>query len=288
MQYRSFNDMNKLILSNMPRFWALKIDLVVGIPRSGMLPGNLIAMYLNKPITDINSFIEGRIYSCGNRLNNNDSTKLSTRPSLDGIKNVLVIDDSIGYGVQLAKTKQQLGHLLNRYNFTFAAIFARSESSKLVDLFCEVVDGDRVFEWNIFHHKYVLANSCMDIDGVICRNPKVDDDGPLYLNEIQNAEPLFVPSVKVKTLITCRLEKYRKVTEKWLSDHGVKYERLIMLDLPNREARLRWNRHGEYKAAEYKKSCYTFFIESSMREARVIRDLTGKPVFCTEYMGLVK
>ena len=34
------------------------VDLVVGIPRSGMLPANLIAMYLNKPFTDINSFLE--------------------------------------------------------------------------------------------------------------------------------------------------------------------------------------------------------------------------------------
>lgn len=287
MQYRSFQDMNNNIIKNLTKFVVKNVDLVVGIPRSGMLPANLIAMYLNKPFTDINSFLEGKIYSGGNRFNGNDRNKLSERPTIEGVKNVLIVDDSIGYGVQLGKTKQQLKPVLDKYNFTFAAIFARSHSKNMVDIYCEIVDGERVFEWNIFHQKWVLMNSCMDIDGVICKNPKVDDDGEQYLKEIKFAQPLFIPSVKVKTLISCRLEKYRKETEEWLALFNVKYDNLIMLNLPNKEARQKWNKHGEYKAAEYKKSGYAFFIESSLQEAKTIKAITEKPVFCTEIMNLV-
>lgn len=32
-------------------------DLVVGIPRSGMIPAYLISLYLNIDVTDVNSFI---------------------------------------------------------------------------------------------------------------------------------------------------------------------------------------------------------------------------------------
>lgn len=279
--------MNTLILKNLTKFVMARADLIVGIPRSGMLPANLIAMYLNKPFTDINSFIEGKIYSGGNRFNGNDATKLSERPSLNEIKRVLIVDDSIGYGVQLNKTKEQLKCVSDKYQFIYSAIFARTQSQKMVDIFCEIVDGERVFEWNIFHQKWVLMASCMDIDGVICQNPKVDDDGELYLHEIRYAKPLYIPSVKVKTLITCRLEKYRKETEDWLKLYGVKYDNLIMLNLPDKLSRQRWNKHGEYKGTEYKKSGYMLFIESSLAEAKVIKAVSGKPVFCTETMALV-
>ena len=65
-EYRSISDMNNIILRNLHIF-PHDIDLVVGIPRSGMMPANLIALYLNKPYTDIDSFISGRILGAGRR-----------------------------------------------------------------------------------------------------------------------------------------------------------------------------------------------------------------------------
>lgn len=55
IEYRSIVDMNNIIVKNLQKL-PHDIDLVVGIPRSGMLPANLIALYLNKPFTDIDSF----------------------------------------------------------------------------------------------------------------------------------------------------------------------------------------------------------------------------------------
>ena len=52
MNYRSISDLNNVILQRLhilPR----DFDLIVGVPRSGMMPANLLALYLNKPFTDI-------------------------------------------------------------------------------------------------------------------------------------------------------------------------------------------------------------------------------------------
>ena len=61
MNYRSINDLNETILRKL-HLISRDIDLVVGVPRSGMLPANLLALYLNLPYTDIHSFINGFVY----------------------------------------------------------------------------------------------------------------------------------------------------------------------------------------------------------------------------------
>ena len=66
MNYRNISDLNNMILQNLsiiPR----DFDLIVGVPRSGMLPANLLSLYLNKPYTDIHSFLNGHIYKAGAR-----------------------------------------------------------------------------------------------------------------------------------------------------------------------------------------------------------------------------
>ena len=66
MNYRSINDLNKTIIDNLyllPR----DIDLIVGVPRSGLLAANLLALYLNLPMTDVKGLLEGRTISSGKR-----------------------------------------------------------------------------------------------------------------------------------------------------------------------------------------------------------------------------
>jgi len=59
MYYRSINDLNNIILQRL-HILPKDFDLIVGVPRSGMLPANLLALYLNKPYTDLHSFICSR------------------------------------------------------------------------------------------------------------------------------------------------------------------------------------------------------------------------------------
>ena len=66
MNYRNIDDLNHCILQHLsilPR----DFDLIVGVPRSGMFPANLRALYLTLPVTDIHSFRNGHIYQTGER-----------------------------------------------------------------------------------------------------------------------------------------------------------------------------------------------------------------------------
>lgn len=272
LNYRSIADMGTAILNNLYKF-PHDVDLIVGIPRSGMLPANMLSLFLNKPYTDIDSFIEGRTLSCGDR-------GAFIRDSSSG--NVLIVDDSIHAGGALKRAKEKLAAVSSNYNLKYAVVYATSLTKDMVDFYCEVIDGGRVFQWNLLHHKTYIPDSCFDIDGVLCPDPPVDDDGPLYLDYISNAPSLYIPSVKIGTLVSCRLEKYREVTESWLKNHGVVYDELIMLNLPDKAARLKWGKHGEYKGEVYKKSNKLLFVESSLAEATVIQKISHKPVFCTQ------
>jgi len=67
LEYRSVTDLNELIIQNLGRF-DRDIDLIVGVPRSGMLPATLLALYLNLPLTDLYSYVNNRCISGGQRL----------------------------------------------------------------------------------------------------------------------------------------------------------------------------------------------------------------------------
>ncbi|MEI7828599.1 MAG: phosphoribosyltransferase family protein [Prolixibacteraceae bacterium] len=278
MYYRNITDLNNILLSRLhilPR----DFDLIVGIPRSGMLPANLLALYLNKPYTDLNSFQNGHIYKAGARGQFFD---------IKDYKKILVVDDSIASGAAMEKCKESLKELSSSFDISYCAIYVIPGKEKQVDYYFEVVPLPRYFQWNIFNHTS-LEKACFDIDGVLCIDPtdEQNDDGEKYLDFIVNAPPLFIPGSKIGTIVTSRLEKYRKETELWLKANNVKYNQLVMLDLPNKEARVKANSHGEHKANTYKSSAYVLFVESSFSQALEINRITKKPVLCTENFQMI-
>ena len=275
--YRSMADLNSAILKNLHRF-PHDIDLVVGIPRSGMLPANLIALYLNKQYTDIDSFIDGRVYRHGKRNIDNTASR---------VERILLVDDSLSLGTSIQIALKRIKALDKQTDCKTAVVFASPEGRDLVDIYCEIVPMPRFFQWNVFHHPIIVPYSFFDLDGVLCENPPIDDDGPLYFDYISNAVPKFIPTYEIDTIVTCRLEKYRTQTAEWLRKHDVKYKRLIMLALNTREERIRWGRHGEFKGTLYKESNAMLFIESSYQEAKEIVRVSHKPVFCTESFSLL-
>lgn len=278
MNYRTFTDLNQAILKGLPKV-PRDIDLIVGIPRSGMMPANLLALYLNKPYTDIHSFINGHIYTAGERAQFFEAK---------GHRKILVVDDSVASGGALKKSKQLLTGSSKEYEYLFCAVYVAPGKEQTVDISFETVPLPRYFQWNIFNHTD-LEKSCFDIDGVLCVDPtpEQNDDGPRYLDFIINAPPLFIPGSRIGALVTSRLEKYRPETEAWLAQQGIKYNKLIMLDLPDKEARMRANNHATFKAETYRSGIYKLFIESSLSQAHDINRLTGKPVFCTETFEMI-
>ena len=263
-------------LSILPR----DFDLIVGVPRSGMFPANLLALYLNLPVTDIDSFRNGHIYQTGER---------GKTFNMNNIHNVLVVDDSIATGKAMKKCRELLKDIEHLYNIQYCVIYAVPLHSHSVDYFFEIVDYPRFFQWNIMNHS-ILQKTCMDIDGVLCADPtpEENDDGEKYRHFLLNAPPLFIPKVTIGTLVTSRLEKYRPETEAWLQKNHVKYNKLVMLNLPDMAARQRANCHASFKAKEYGSSTDNMlFVESSMTQAVEINRLTKKPVLCTETFQMI-
>lgn len=253
-------------------------DLIVGVPRSGMLPANLMALYLNKPYTDLESFINGHIYKAGERGEFFD---------IKAFKKVLVVDDSVASGAALTKCKAKLKPLAEAFDFKFCAVYVTPEKKNTVDYYFEMVATPRYFQWNILNHT-ILTKSCFDIDGVLCVDPteEQNDDGPKYIDFLVNAAPLFVPGCPIGTLVTSRLEKYRPQTEEWLRKNNVKYGKLVMSSHPTQEARQKANDHAAHKAKEYAAG-YALFVESSMDQSVEINRMTGKPVLCTENFEMI-
>ena len=102
MFFRSINDMNMTILRNLSMV-PQDIDLVVGIPRSGLLAANMLALYLNKPITDLDGLLEGRMLSKGKRVVTNFDDDI-----IGSAKKILIFDDCISRGTEINKAKKRI------------------------------------------------------------------------------------------------------------------------------------------------------------------------------------
>ena len=275
LEYRSYADLSGLIhaadISKLKNY-----DLVVGIPRSGMIPAYMLGLRLNLPVIDLEGFLNGNEPVGGRRLEVTD---------LSAVNNILVVDDSIRFGGQLLKVKEKLQQKPT-YNYGFCTPFATTENKHLVDYSFELIDKPRIFQWNIMH-SWIYEHSCVDIDGVLCDDPKEEenDDGEKYLHFLLNAPLKYKPSSNVHTLVTNRLEKYRPQTEQWLHRQGIKYKELLMLDLPDRATRVRMGNYGAFKAEVYQTSKDTLlFIESDCHQASRINLLSGRAVFCVDEM----
>ena len=277
LEYRSIADMSRTIVKNLPKI-PQDIDLVVGVPRSGLLAANILALHLNLPLTDVDGLLEGRLL-CGGKRASHAEQRLQAREKIK----VLVVDDSILTGRQMEQVRNKIRASHLSHQILYAAVYVTPETREKVDLHFEVVPQPRLFEWMMFHC-YWLQHSCVDIDGVLCRDPteEENDDGPRYIDFLENVEANIIPAYPIGWLVTTRLEKYRSRTEEWLAKWHIRYKKLVMMDLPSKEARQAAGNYGSFKARVYRRTGAVMFIESSVRQAEEIARLTGCPVFCME------
>ena len=281
MNFRTVGQMSTCIARNLDKV-PRDVDVIVGIPRSGSLAANILALHLNRPMTDVQGLLEGRLMHGGRRLRSD----LPEDPRQCG--KVLVIDDSILSGSAMKKVREQLDSAPIEAELVYAVVYGTHQTRDLIDVCFELCDPPRMFEWNYMHHPFI-EEACVDIDGVLCIDPSdhENDDGERYLEFLSNAQPLHIPSRKVFSLVTSRLEKYRKETEEWLARYGVEYEHLFMLDLPDGEARRRCNCHARFKADVYQQTGARIFIESNREQAAEISRRTRQPVICVDTCELI-
>lgn len=271
--FKSYNDLVEDIRKNIHKISEQNFDLIVGIPRSGMIPAYLISAYLNIDCTDVDSYINNHELQRGQTR----TTKGKLKYPQDA-KNIILVDDSVYSGASLDVILKKIPIQFHQ-KITTLAIYSSSKTK--TNLFFEFLNGKKLFEWGIFHNN-MINKTCIDIDGVICRDPILEenDDGEKYLNFIKTAEALFLPTGKIYALVSNRLEKYRTETEQWLKNHNVEYENLILLNLKNKEERLKIDCGIEHKGKYYKNCEAEFFIESSYNQSLTIAQTSGKPVYC--------
>ncbi len=280
--YVSFAQLSTAIRSQLYVIPA-NVDLIVGIPRSGMVPAYQIGLFLNRLVCDIDGFIADGPISHGH------TRKLGVPlTSLRQARHILLVDDSIATGGSMQKALARIKEsgYAGRVS-TCAAIVAPSHKSS-VDVSFITMPQPRLFEWNAFNHACV-ENACFDMDGVLCVDPTAhdNDDGPRYEKFLANALPLFRPTLRIGHIVSARLEKYRSLTEDWLAANNISYGQLHLVDLPSREERIRLGAHCSHKIRVYRETGASMFYESDLGQAQEIATGSGKPVLCIGDMTMV-
>ena len=249
-----------------------ELDVIIGVPRSGMLPASILALHRNVRLTTVEMLAQEQVLEGGQR----DQHKK--------IKTGLVIDDSILTGRSLRTAAETLRHV--KVKLFYAGVYLKPGAESTY-LYHRKVPIPRIFEWN-WLHSYWSQRACFDIDGVLCRDPtsEENDDGLRYRKFIHTATPKHIPTVEIHTLVTSRLEKYRIDTAKWLDKYKIRYQSLIMHPAGTKQARMQAGDHAQRKADAYIKSGCHLFVESSTRQAKTIAEIAKRPVLCTATMQL--
>ncbi len=279
MQFKTYKDLNHDIIDNLYKI-PNEIDLIVGVPRSGMMVALIIGLYLNLPVTCVDDFLTGQITSSG-----------TTKPKdgwihdLDEARHILVVEDSVNSGASLNRVRESIGKSSPYANkCSYMAVYVTPENTSVPDFYFKKVNGIRIFQWNFLTHGF-LQDTCMDMDGVLCYDPtdEENDDGEKYIRFLNETRLKLKPQRTVGYIVTSRLEKYRQETETWLKNNNIEYEELYMMDVATAEERRRLGNHATNKAEIYKKLSHaTLFIESDDTQAREIFRITKKPVFCID------
>jgi orotate phosphoribosyltransferase len=270
----TFVTVNKMVkwTTEWIKLFPTNYDIIVGIPRSGLLVATVVALKLGKPVTTPELFAQNQYWK----------SKLIDK--IEQYTTVLLIDDSATSGKAMVESYQLLKSYNKNLMITKAALIVTEESKEFVDLYYKIVPHPRIFEWNLMHAKKGKVAS--DLDGVICENcPEgVDSDEHLYVEWLKKARPYLIPSFEIDVIISSRLEKYRSETETWLSKHGVRYKKLILWNIKSKQERN--GRHAEHKIGVLLKIKPEFFWESSFWEAKQIWENTRIPTLCIDEMIL--
>ena len=272
---KMIEDCKNLLL---PQVYNLKLKGVLGIPRSGMLPASMIAMWLNLPLY---------------YLDENDNLKvLSGATDFGGVRmkdfqdckegRILIVDDTMYAGTAMKNIKNRL--LEDVY---FATVYFKPDCEHKPDFFAKELSPPHLLEWNLFNCTYI-EKALLDFDGIFSPNIPVPicEDDEKYVKFIKDVKPFphRIPKTYCAGIVTGRLEKYRDITEEWLKRHGIDYGFLKMF--PTEREQERNKNHVEevssFKAKIFSESDAHFFIESEIAEAIRIRQKSGKLVICPE------
>tara|TARA_A100001515_G_scaffold7206_1_gene6131 strand:- start:6840 stop:7856 length:1017 start_codon:yes stop_codon:yes gene_type:complete len=259
----------------LPKIANLNLKGVIGIPRSGMFPASMIAMWLNLPMYYLDTLGSPQPLSAASRFG---GIRMLKYKGSNG--SFLVVDDTIYNGKAM---KNFMPRILE--DIYTCSVYVRPESEFKPDFYARELKAPHLLEWNLFNCTYI-EYALLDFDGILCPNVPQEDckDEDKYIDYISTVEPFYhrIPKTKCVGIVTARLEKYRAITEAWLKRHGINYGFLEMY--PTEKKDIRDKNHIEesstFKAKIFKRSHAKFFIESEIAEATRIKEKSGKFVVC--------
>jgi len=259
----------------LPQVAKLNLRGILGVPRSGMLPASMLAMWLNLPLYTLDAsdrlfVLSGATEFGGVRMEDHKGTS----------GRLLVVDDTIYSGIAMRDMKTKIPE-----HAYFSCVYFRPESDFKPDFYSRELKPPHLLEWNLFNCTYI-EHALLDFDGIFCPNvpQEVCKNEAKYIEYIKSVEPFHhrIPKTKCRGIVTARLEKYRDITEEWLKKHNINYGSLSMYPTEKREKRDK--NHVEesstFKAKIFSNSSAKFFIESELAEAVRIREKSGKFVIC--------
>lgn len=274
MNYRSVADLNDDIVAWSHQLSG-KVDVIVGIPRSGLLVANLLSLHLNLPMTDVDGFLENRLIATGQRL----AVPVSFLAGPDR-RRVLVVDDSVWSGTQMAQVRKRIAAAGRRHAVSFGAVYVVPTAAGLVDFFFRKLAVPRAFEWNILHHP-ALAHGCAAIEGVLwpAEVTSLGATADEAERTLAAVSPTFLPTRPIGRLIATQPEAARRPIEDWLRRHAIPHETLCLV--PPADPRLGRD-DGDVaadKARLYRRGAAWICIEGSRRRAILLARAAGRPVY---------
>lgn len=202
--------------------WCRKLssdfDVVVAVPRSGLLIGSIIATEFGKPLSTPDNFIKSDLWMSTQFEKNHYNTSF--------YNTILLVDDAILGGTEMYPRLDKIRCAKPNLKVITAALYVYTtrDPKMLVDRYYKVFRPDKTYHYqHAMIHQQAHTLAC-DMDGVICH----DYDGSEYETFIKNAQPYKIPIYPIEAIITARTMQYRAATEKWLREHNVKYNRLYM------------------------------------------------------------
>lgn len=211
MEYISINNLTDTIKKNLDKI-PTDIDLIVANPRSGLLPASIIALLKNLPLCDINSLVKDNIFEFGETKNTDFIT------SVEQANHILIVDDSSYSGNAIKKMRLKIPPDLLK-KCCFLTIFVNDKTKDLSDIYFEIINKSRLFEWNLFHHTY-LQYSGVDLkviyNGSLFKIVPTRKIGAIIIEDNMNKDE--ISNILNKTEI-----KYDKILYKNEIDQNVKF-----------------------------------------------------------------
>ena len=232
-----------------------------------MLPASVIAMHLHLPLGEIDA--RGNLRWLANGTRGGGGLLNSSGP-------ILVVDDTVFAGTATSRARERLAGS----RAVFAAVYVRPEAAGVVDIYARQLPSPHLLEWNYPNngevgglvcdpHRYPGHAAATDLDGILLHDEF--SGGPL--NTPYLAPRLF----PVRMIITGRHERHRAATERDLRRWGIRWTRIEMM--PDHVKRTD-ETAAEHKARHFAANPFRFFLESCPDQARLIFEVTRKPVIC--------